>query len=155
MKESDKLIKFHKKYVQSTTYKAIVPIALFHLCNLTRSVVKSIDFEVNNVYLSTRMLKHIYDKRTAEEYDFILNNLVKIVREPDAVCLNKSGRRGEFCLIKKIKDEDYLCSIEQYRSLETSKYECIQIVTCFRVRGNYPLKQFQKIFSWEGGVSPS
>ena len=65
------------------------------------------------MYIKTRVLKHLYDKRNAQEYDFILDNLHLIIKAPDKLYLNKAGKRGEFAFYKVINNRSVLCPIEK------------------------------------------
>lgn len=106
------LADLHKKYIQRTRPKAIVVDTRILLCHLTFAVRRGINSSGSSVYMSTRVLKHMYDKKTAEEYDFIIENLHKVVKYPDQIYRNRDGKRGNFCLLKVLGEQKYLCSIE-------------------------------------------
>ena len=84
----------HQKYVANTTKGALVQDISAFLCNLTYTVSKGVGLQnCHKVYISTRALKHSYDKRPAFEYDLIINEIHKIVKYPNKIykniyCLN-------------------------------------------------------------------
>jgi len=53
------------------------------LCHLAMAVIKGLDLSCNKVYLNTRVLKHLYDKRPAEEFDLMTKILIDVVQYPN------------------------------------------------------------------------
>jgi hypothetical protein len=92
------IIGLHKKYIKGSEKNAIVQIVQAFMCNLTAAVVKGISCPSNKVYISTRVLKHVYDKRPAEEFDFLIENLHLIIKFPDLIFKNKSASVVNFAL---------------------------------------------------------
>ena len=139
------------------------------LCHLTNAVMKGMnidDYSIKNIYITSRCVKHLFDKKPAEEFLFIINHLHEIVKYPDKIYKNKEEKRGEFCFIKKLGAEEYLCSIEikkipamifgesVYGVSEYgvgSEKEEIQIATAFRLRDFKYLKNYALLWNWEGG----
>ena len=163
------LKEFFKKYIEGTPEKAIVADRKIFLCCLTKAVMKGvgIDHSAKNVFVTSRCIKHLFDKKPAEEFLFIINHLHEVVKYPDKIYKNKTGKRGAFCLIKKIGNEEYLCSIEIVKTLPAvfgkavfgvSEYgaekerEEIQISTAFRMRDKDYIKNYTILWSWEGGA---
>jgi hypothetical protein len=143
----------YKHYVQGTPRKAIVQLLTVLLCHLTVAVVKGIDSKCNKVYVSTRVIKHIYDKRPAQEFDFLLENAHLVVKYPDKVYKNKDGKRGSFCFVKKIKNESWLVSVETMGGDEEITH--CEVVTFFRVNSDDYLSSYELLWEWEGGNPPS
>ena len=141
------VINLHKKYIKGTEKKAIVQVIQALLCQLTHTVMKDLKFPCNKVYVNTRSLKHTYDKRSAEEYDFLVVNLGIIVKFPDAIYKNKDGKRGSHCFVKKIKNKIYLCSLEIIKEKDSTYCE---VATFFRTDENY-LKNCELLWEWNGG----
>jgi hypothetical protein len=141
------LSNLYAQYIKNTEKEAIVQLVSTFLCNLTASVAKGIDCPCIKVYISTRVIKHVYDKRPAEEFDFLLLNVHSVVKFPDRIYKNKSGKRGAYCFVKEIKNKKYLCSIEIITKESTSQCE---IVTFFRVRDDY-LDSYELLWEWKGG----
>ena len=157
-----------KKYIEATPEKAIVANRKICLCYLTKAVTVGIcvDHSIKNVYITTRCLKHLFDRKPAEEFLFIVNKLHRIVKYPDRIYKNKKGKRGEFCFVKNIGNEEYFCSIEileipsaVYGGSEfgTSKYgknsitKEIRIATAFRLRNPKHIKNYTLLWDWGNG----
>lgn len=119
-----------------------------HLCSFTFEVSrvminsKYIESKVK-VFVTTKMLKHLYDKRPAEKYDSILNNIYTFVKYPDHIYINKDSKRGDKLFVMKIEDQNWIVSLE---SLEEKYY----VVTCFKQRGENYLNNYTLIWSWKG-----
>jgi len=137
----------YKKYIKGTDKKAIVQLVQVFVCHLTSSVSKGIKCGCNKVYISTRVIKHVYDKRSAEEFDFLIDNIHLVIKYPDKVYKNKNGKRGSFCFVKKIKNFKYFCSIETTKKDEQGPI--CEIVTFFRVDEDY-LKNYKLLWEWKG-----
>lgn len=141
----------HKRYIRNTPAKAIVSDVEILLCNLTNDVVKRGGFKSKKVYLNTKVLKHLYDKRPGEKYDAILETMIPQTKFPDILYNNKPGETATKCLFKSIGGVKYLLCLEE-------KDDRNEVVTCFRLREeramNY-LKNLSQIWSWESGGSPS
>lgn len=122
--------------------------AKIKVCSLIQSYDTNFFSAPISVFLASVALKHVYDKRPAQEFDLILQNLVKILTKPDAIYKNKINKRGNFCFCKTISQNKYICLVElvDYRS----KFE-FQIVTFFRVEDKY-LKTYEIIWRWKGGT---
>lgn len=142
------ILELFEKHIKNTKEKEIVVLESVYICRLTYSVLSILGFNDSKVHINTKVLKHLYDKKPAEEFDFIVNNLHTIVKYPDCVYKNKTSKRGDFCLVKKIKDFNYLCSVEFSKDDEEMK---VCIVTVFRVRDEAYLKKYELLWSWKGG----
>lgn len=150
--ESESLYSLHKKYIKGTPPGSIVMIKKILLCKLINTVRRDCNFSSSGVYVTTKMLKHIYDKKPAELYDFIIENLVKIAKYPEHIYKNKSSKRGDFCFVKTLKNEKYLCSIEIYNSEENK--EEIYVATVFRTDDKY-LEKYELLWSWRDDIPSS
>lgn len=158
----------YKKYIENTPEKAIVANRKICLCGLTKAVTTGlyIDHSIKNVYVTTRCLKHLFDKKPAEEFLFIIDNLHKVVKHPDKIYKNRKGKRGEFCFVKNIGNEEYFCSIEiikiqpfvrgvsefglSERGISSITKE-IHIVTVFRLRDPKYTKNYTLLWNWGNG----
>lgn len=159
--ENLSLVKAHKKYIKGTKEKAYVADLTFLVCKLTNKVKEDLKFESFNVYITTRCLKHLYDKKTAEEYDATIRCVHQIIKYPDNIFENKDthSKRGDLCFVKIVAGETYLCSVE--KDVESSELQIGKvnyIATCFRLRPdkkeNY-LKNYKLLWSWKGGEPSS
>ncbi|MEK7172365.1 MAG: hypothetical protein AAB723_01755 [Patescibacteria group bacterium] len=163
---------FFERYIKGTPYKAIVIDRKVYLCHLTNAVCNGIEIANNagKVYVTSRALKHLFDKKPAEEFFFLIDNLYKIVKYPDKIYQNKTSKRGEYCLVKRVGDSNYLCSIEIVKLLPavfgsaefgafeygaSDETEEIQIATAFRLRDSDYIKKYTPLWSWEDGTPPS
>ena len=108
----------HKKYIKGTEKNAIIQLIQAFLCNLTVAVTAGIKSSCSKVYINTRVIKHAYDKRPAQEFDFLVLNVHLVVKYPDKVYKNKEGKRGEYCFVKEIKNQKYICILENNRNLK-------------------------------------
>lgn len=162
------LKEFFKKYVKDTPYKAIVADRKVFLCYFTKAVLRGIgvNSKSGGIYATSRFLKHLFDKKPAEEFFFLIDNLHKVVKYPDKIYKNKDEKRGEYCFVKRVGDFEYLCSLEIVKLppaildsslLEVSEFgkseemEEIQIATAFRLRDEDYIKKYTLLWSWGGG----
>lgn len=138
----------HQKYVANTIRKALVRNMSVFLCNLTHAVTKGVELHgYHKVYISTRTLKHSYDKRPACEYDLIISEIHKIIKYPDKVYKNKERKRGDYCFVKTVKNEECLCVVEKMS-------QHMEIVTFYRVPKRKYLDSFSLVWSWRDDKSP-
>lgn len=144
----NQLVKLHKNYIQGTGEKGIVEEKTIVVAVLARKIQKTGLFSSTKVHLNTRVLKHLYDRKPAEEYDFLIKNLPKILQVPDRIYKNRNSKRGDLCLVKEIAGIKYLCSLE-------NSEEIIFVVTAFRVRKESYLKNYKLVWSWKDGTPSS
>ena len=151
------LPRIHKLYIQGTEEKAPVVLQTIHLCNTTNAVIKAINITNLKIHLTTKALKHLYDSKPAEEYEFILHHLVSIIKYPDEIYENKDSKRGDFAFVKTIKDSKYLASLETTKiALPDGLIEEMNfVVTAFRVRKLNYLKNYKLLWNWKGDIPSS
>jgi hypothetical protein len=142
----------HKKYIHNTLKKAIVLDETMFLCNLTRAVMLGCNIKSGKVYITTKVVKHLYDKRPAVQYNLILKHLHEVIKFPDNVYSNKSGKRGSLGFCKTIHESLLFASLEKVQD-ENGKEE-IYIATSFETDLDY-LKSYTLIWSWRGGIPSS
>lgn len=141
------LTELYKEYVYRTPPKAIVINKAAFLCRLTWAVARAIGAQTMRVYVNTRMLKHLYDSRPAEEFIFIIENLHTIVKYPDQIHENKNSKRGDFCFVKELKGSRYIASIEIPKGEEGK----IFVATAFRLRKESYFNSYNLLWSWRDG----
>ena len=141
----------YEKYIRGTSEKAPVADRTVFFCRLTREVERVLDLTESTVYARTIPLKHMYDKKPAEEFDFVIDNIHKVVKHPSHIYKNKNPKRGDFCFIKKLNGEWYLCSLELIKGNQGK----MMIVTAFRLRKTSYLNSFDLLWSWGDGAPPS
>jgi len=149
MKESGNLSDFHEKYIKGTIKASVVEDKVLYLIDLATEIIDVGLFRSAYMYITTRSLKHMYDKRTAEEYDYLLINIPEIIRSPDVIYSNGPDKRANFCFVKEIDGLLYLCAIE--KKVEGGISENF-VVTGFRITKtkNY-FKNYSPIWSRESG----
>jgi hypothetical protein len=134
---------FFEKYVQGTVEKGSVPIEKLLLCAVSTNLVKVLGFKKRmSASISTLSLKHMYDKKPAEEFDCILKALVTIIQYPLLVYKNTDYKRGTYCLVGMYKQREYVCSIQIVENEA-------QVVTCFRKRDEKYLNKYILLWSRE------
>lgn len=147
------VVHLYKKYVKGTSKKAIVQLVEVHLCHLTVSVMKGLSLTCNRVYLNTRVLKHLYDKRPAEEFDLMTETLLDVVKYPNKIYKNKDGKRGSLCFVKEIKNSKCFVSLEPMCD-EKKVATHYEVATFFRTDDDY-LKNYELLWEWKGGTPSS
>jgi hypothetical protein len=148
----EKLWKMHKSYVRNTAAEAIVFEEKVCVGKLAIQAVEALNIPARETYITTRCLKHLYDKKPAEEFDFVINHIAKILQNPDYLYLNKQDKRGHFCLTKKIFNNEYFMSLETIFEKECQE---IYIATAFRIRDSKYLKSYDLLRSWRDGAHSS
>lgn len=144
------IVKLWKQHVKGTPEKAIVRNITILACLLTKAVQEACSFLTPRVHLNTRVLKHLYDKKPAEEFEFIIHNLENILKYPDHIYKNKLGKRGSLCFVKKLANVKYICSIEKTEELDSNNMQMNCVVTAFRIRKEDYLDDYELIWSWKG-----
>lgn len=141
----------HEKYIANTLPKAIVVDVTVLVCDLTKATQREIEKILSlkegdgqRVYINTRVIKHLYDGKPAEEYDFVLCNIHKVIKKPDEIYKNKNPKRGEVLFIKVLNGQKYLCSLEKVE-------EGLMVVTSFRLRKENYLNNYELLWRWKGG----
>lgn len=136
------------KYIKGTPKLAIVRDITITFCTVTNEVRRVCSFETVSVHITTKVIKKNYDKRTAQENDFILKHGWKIVHMPDYIYLNKNAKRGDYLFAKKLNNDTYVASIE-IQSNEEGYF--VYVVSMFRVAKERYLDSYSLIWSWKGG----
>ena len=140
------------EYIQGTPKQAIVRDFTIKLCTLTNEVQRVCNFPTTNVHITTKVIKKNYDKRTAEENDFIVKNGWRIVHTPDSIYKNKDAKRGDYIFTKRIKNDLYLASIELSSYADAP---ILYVASSFRIRKESYLDSYNLIWSWKGGEPSS
>lgn len=124
------LLKFYELSVSGRGRKELVPNFELSLATIKTSIHKKLGVPTTNkAVLSSRALKHVYDRvlldaKDSESFNLILKNLKRVLINPDCVYKNKQGKRGEFIFIKIVNGTTYLCSLE-------TKNKKLYVVTAF------------------------
>ena len=145
----------YNKHVKGSRKGAVVPIEIILICNLTKTTQKVLSTKAYRVYLSTKVLKHLYDEKPAEEFDKIMKNLVSIVKFPDEIYENKGGKTAQVCFLKEIDGEKYFCPLEITNKAPKDTEGVFEIVTTFRISKSNYLKNYKLIWSWRDDTPSS
>lgn len=155
MDKIDSVIRLFKDHIKGTEEKAPVIDKTILLCFMTKAVQKSLGIKSRKVYTTTRIIKHLFDKKPAEEFEFILHHIVEIIMYPEKIYEPPQGKRSNYCFVKRIKNSLYICAIEISNSLDLGGEEMNYAVTCFRDRDEDYLKKYKLFWSWKGGTPSS
>ncbi|MBL8015182.1 MAG: hypothetical protein JNK26_03260 [Candidatus Doudnabacteria bacterium] len=142
-------ITIHNRYVAETAPQVFITVKSFAILALNLYINRKLYFRDTVLILSTKTLKHIYDKRPLSDYLVLIKRLRAMISNPDAVYLNKPGRTADLVFTHTYKDQLYLLAIE-----ENKKENELHLVTAFR-RRKKDMKGFTLIWSREGGEPPS
>lgn len=140
----------HAKYIEGTETEAQIIIKKFLLCDTTYTVKKSVPLISRKIYISTRSLKHIYDKHKNQSYDVIKQSLWKIARFPNTILLNSENKRGQYIFTKVIQGQLFCLVLE-----ENNEEKCYEVVTAFPTKNDKYLRKYQEIWCWRNGESSS
>ena len=146
------VISVFETHIKGTEKKAIVKDLTIKYCSLTQEVCRACNFSDDTVYITSRVLKKNYDKRTAEENDFILKYGKEVVCLPDDIYMNKDGKRGDYLFAKTTQGKLYVSSIEKASKIDPFG---LYVASIFRVQKVSYLKSYSLIWSWKGGEPSS
>ena len=146
-----------RKYIKGTPKKDYVKELTVLVCNLTDIVKGNLKIQTSRVYITTKVLKHMYDKRTAEEFDFVVSNLTDFIKFPERIYKNKQGKTGNYCFYKTIAKDAYFCVLEISGDKDPCDEEIgmVYVVSAYRLsedkkkRRNY-LSSYKLLWSWKG-----
>lgn len=105
------------KYIKNTGYKESITLLRTFVCTIRKELQQVIGIKDNTIFISTRSLKHIYDrhifdKKTPKDFYLIINNVNNIICNPERIYLNEDTKRGDFIFVKKINNNIYACILE-------------------------------------------
>ncbi len=153
MSIKEKLWRIHERQIRRTKPEAYISIIKIRLAKITKRTRQALHCHQRKIYIQTRALKHLYDKKPAEEFDFLIDHLETIIRNPELLYKNKNNKTGDFCITKKIDDHRYIVIIEVVNR-QTAQEE-IFIVTAFRIRDEKYLRNYDLLRSWRDGARSS
>lgn len=151
-----------KQHIRGTEKKAPVIQITILVCNITNKVKIALEFPTVRIYITTKVLKHMYDKRTAQEFDFITENLPKIIKTPDKIYMNIRGKTGDYCFLKTFNNDFYFCILEtkSEKNPDDGEVGMNYIVSTYKLnedeeKRNRYLESYKLLWSWEGDNPPS
>lgn len=142
--------RLYTDHIRGTAAHELVSDVTIVLCTLTGVVMVVCVLDSNRVYLTAKALKHLYDKRPAEEFEFLITWLWKTIRFPEQIYANKGEKRGNYLFVRHIKNDHYLCALEVVvDDLNGSK--SLYVTTAFRLKKPSYLLSYKLLWSWKGG----
>ncbi len=135
------------RYIKNTPRKGYVKDLRIKLCDVPHKLKGKLKIKDERVYITTKSLKHLYDARAAEEFDFIISNIEVFILNPTRVYKNKEGKTGNLCFYKEVRNGAYFSILEATDNLTcvVSAYRLSDIV---EKRKNY-LAGYKLIWSWK------
>lgn len=133
----------HYSFIQGTVKNTFVVESTLFLCTVQAPLYRSLHNK--KILCTTKALKHLYDKRAAWEYTFLLNFLEIVLAKPDIVKANGLGRRGQYIFCKNVREILIAVSIEK-----TAEKETLYLVTAFATEEKY-LHKFPILWSRRDG----
>lgn len=143
------LHEMHDRFIEGSYKGDLVIIEREKLCSLTKHSSRCLGLEgMGTAFITTRALKHIYEQRTAAEYQLIKDKLFSLVKRPKAIYVNKPGKRGTYCFLGPLRkgDPDFICSVELVAPSE------IEIATIFEYRDRY-FRNCKLLGNWGDGIT--
>jgi len=150
-KKTNNLERIHQKTIQYTIPNTLIKQQTLIICILTEKIANILSVQKQKIYITTKCLKHLYDKKPAAIYDFILLNLKLILKYPTYIYQNKPGKRANICFVKQIKGINFLCALEIVKRKKTKNF----VVTVFPLKKEGYLKGCALIWSWKDGTPSS
>ncbi len=138
------IFRFYERYVRWTDRGASVGNATLHVGDLDEALRGFLTSGDGGIFLHARALKHVYDKRPAQECDACLSHLSETATIPDLVYEDQRGKRGNYCFVKKLEGDQYLCVLERVGI-------ALEVVTFFVIREEKYLARRKLLWSREDG----
>lgn len=153
MAAKEKLWRVYESKIRRTKPESSIPAIKIRLTKITRKMRTATGCAQKKIYITTHALKHLYDKKPAEEFDYLIDHLITIIRSPDLLYRNKYNKTGNFCIVKKIDEYRYIAIVE-VKAKQTMNEE-ISVVTAFRMRDDKYLRTYDLLRSWRDGAHSS
>lgn len=152
----DILLTLHRECIEGTEEKTLVAEKRVCLCFVTWVVHKNIlepeGCTSRKVHITTKSLKHLYDKKPAQEYDFVIHHVHLCARYPDKIYRNRDNKTGHLCFTKRIKNTLIFCSMEL---VQRDNHTGCEIVTAFVIRKDEYLRNYELLWEWKGDIPSS
>lgn len=136
-----------RRYIKNTPRKGYVKDLRIKIGEIPHKLRGKIKPHDQRVYITTKSLKHMYDMRSAQEFDFIIRSLETVIINPLRIYNNKEGKSGDKCLYFEIDNNAYFYILD-------IKPDGIYIVSSYRLsevlekRKNY-LSGYKLLWSWK------
>lgn len=135
------------RHIRNTPAKGYVKNLRIKICEFPHKFKGKLKIKDKRVYINTKSLKHLYDVRSAKEFNFIISNVERLILNPIKVFKNKEGKTGDVCFYNEIDKKCYFCIVEV---AETANY----LVSVYKLspvevkRKNY-LSGYKLLWSWK------
>lgn len=150
---SKKLTYVVERFIKNTPRKGYVKDLRIKVCLLPHKLKSKVGAKDLRVYVTTKSLKHMYDVRLAQEFDFIVDKLELVITQPHRIYKNKEGKTGDICFYAEFEKNAYFYILD-------IKPDGIYIVSAYRLsevkvkRKNY-LAGYKLFWSWKGDLPSS
>jgi hypothetical protein len=121
-----KLVWVIERYIKNTPRKGYVKDLRVKVCEMPHKLKSKIKAKDPRVYITTKSLKHMYDVRSAQEFDFIIANIEGVIMQPLRIYKNKEGKTGDVCFYSEFKNNAYFYILE-------NQPDSIYIVSAYRL----------------------
>lgn len=148
-----KLDKIVDRFIKNTPRKGYVKDLRIKICQITHKLKSRIKAKSLNVYITTKSLKHMYDQRSAQEFDFIVSNIEKVVTNPHRIYKDKEGKTGNVCIYYE-KNLNYYFIVIETNTTGNYVVSGYRLSTIEEKRKNY-LAGYRLLWSWKGDLPSS
>lgn len=148
-----KLLWVIERYIKNTPRKGYVKDLRIKVCEMPHKFKTKVGAKDLRVYITTKSLKHMYDVRPAQEFDFLISNIEIAINHPQKIYKNKEGKTGNICLYSEFKKNACFYILD-------TKLSSIHIISAYRLsevlqkRENY-LSGYKLLWSWKGDLPSS
>lgn len=142
-----------ERFIKNTPRKGYVKELRIKISKLPKRFKSKTEAQDLRVYITTKSLKHMYDIRLAQEFDFIIANIEAVITNPHRIYKNKEGKTGSVCLYIKLQENFYFYILD-------AKPDGLYVVSAYRLseievkRKNY-LASYKLLWSWKGDLPSS
>lgn len=148
-----KLIWVVERYIKNTPRKGYVKDLRIKVGEIPHKLRTKVGAKDSRVYVTTKSLKHMYDARLAQEFDFIIANIEFVINDPQRIYKNKEGKTGDVCLYCELEGNAYFYILDNGSGQ-------VRIVSAYRLsaveekRRNY-LSGYKLLWSRKGDLPSS
>ena len=145
--KKNKNFKEIERYIKNTPRKGYVKNLRIKVCEMPHKLKSKLRAKDSRVYITTKSLKHMYDVRSAREFDFVITNIETVITHPLRIYRNKEGKTGDICFYSEFGEDAYFYILE-------NQPDSIYIVSAYRLseieekRKNY-LSGYKLLWSWK------
>jgi len=135
------------RHIRNTPRKGYVKDLRIKICDFPHKLKGKLKIKDKRVYITTKSLKHLYDVRKGEEFDYIISNIDHFILNPTGIFKDKERKTGNYCIYKETGNGAYFIILDV---TENSVY----VVSGYRLseveekRKNY-LSGYRLIWSWK------